>query len=222
MKKRWLAAMLGCALFWQQCGSMALASEMMEPVEVQQEADEVAEENEVQQEEIQEVEFSEEDSEEGETLEEKTPDELQETEEKTLESGDGLDEGYILSESISKENASVVETGSCGENATYMLDEDGTLVISGIGAIEKNAFYKRQDIKEIVIEKGITEIGQNVFSNCSNLQKIVIGEDISIIDMGAFAGCTDLNKLIIWSKDIQKMRNGGFENCTQLKTAGGI
>ena len=222
MKKRWLAAMLGCALLWQQCGSMALASEMMEPVEVQQEADEVAEGNEEQQEEIQEIEFSEEDAEEGEVLEERTPDELQETEEKTLESGDGLDEGYILLESISKENASVVETGSCGENATYMLDEDGMLVISGIGAIEKNAFYKRQDIKEIVIEKGITEIGQNVFSNCSNLQKIVIGEDISIIDMGAFAGCTDLNKLIIWSKDIQKMRNGGFENCTQLKTAGGI
>ena len=171
MKKRWLAAMLGCALFWQQCGSMALASEMMEPVEVQQKADEEAEENEAQQEEIQEVEFSEEDSEEGEALEEKTLDELQETEEKTLESGDGLDD--ILSESISKEIASVVETGSCGENATYTLDEDGTLVISGAGAIEKNAFYKRQDIKEIVIEKGITEIGQNVFSNCSNLQKIL-------------------------------------------------
>ena len=221
MKKRWLAAMLGCALLWQQCGSMALASEMMEPVEVQQEADEEAEGNEAQQEEIQEVEFSEEDSEKGEALEEKTLDELQETEEKTLESEDGLDEGDILSESISKEIASVVETGSCGENATYTLDEDGTLVISGAGAIEKNAFYKRQDIKEIVIEKGITEIGQNVFSNCSNLQKIVIGEDISFIDMGAFAGCTDLNKLIVWSDDI-RMIGGTFWSCRQLKTAGGI
>ena len=198
MKKRWLAAILGCALFWQQCGSMALASEMMEPVEVQQEADEEAEENEPQQEKIQEIEFSEEDSGEGEVLEEKTPDELQQTEEKTLESGDGLDEGYILSERISKENASVVETGSCGENATYTLDEDGTLVISGAGAIEKNAFRERKDIKEIVIEKGITEIGQNVFSNCSNLQKIVIGEDISFIDMGAFAGCTDLNYICLF------------------------
>lgn len=72
---RYEEEMVGCnagvCVFWQQCGSMALASEMMEPVEVQQEADEEAEENEAQQEEIQEVEFSEEDSEEGEALEEK-------------------------------------------------------------------------------------------------------------------------------------------------------
>ena len=142
MRKRWLAAALGFVVLWQQCGSLVLASEAPESAEIQQEADEEAKEKEPQQEEIQEVELSEEDSEEEEVLEEKTVDESQETEEKTLESRDGLDEGYILSESISKENASVVETGSCGENATYTLDEDGTLVISGAGTIEKNAFYK--------------------------------------------------------------------------------
>ena len=68
MKKRWLAAMLGLALFWQQSGSLALASEVTEPVVIQQEADVTAEENEAQQEKNQEVGFSEEDSEEEEAL----------------------------------------------------------------------------------------------------------------------------------------------------------
>ena len=35
MKKKWLATMLGLALFWQQCGSLALASEVTEPVAMQ-------------------------------------------------------------------------------------------------------------------------------------------------------------------------------------------
>lgn len=71
MRKRWLAAALGFVLLWQQCGSLVLASEVTEPVAIQQELDEEAEENEAQQEEIQEVELREEDSEKEETLEEK-------------------------------------------------------------------------------------------------------------------------------------------------------
>ena len=54
MKKRWLAAALGFVLLWQQCGSLVLASEVTEPVAIQQELDEEAEENEAQQEDIQE------------------------------------------------------------------------------------------------------------------------------------------------------------------------
>ena len=86
MKKRWLATMLGLALFWQQCGSLALASEVTEPVVIQQEADVTAEENEAQQEKNQEAGFSEEDSEEEEALGEKTADESQEPEGKVPES----------------------------------------------------------------------------------------------------------------------------------------
>mgnify|MGYP002580362862 CR=1 FL=1 len=73
MKKRWLAAMLGLTLLWQQCGSLALASEVTEPVVIQQEEDVAAEKNEAQQEKNQEAGFSEEDSEEEENLEEKVP-----------------------------------------------------------------------------------------------------------------------------------------------------
>ena len=86
MKKRWLVTMLGLALFWQQCGSLALASQVTEPVVIQQEADVAAEENGAQQEKNQEVGFSEEDSEEEEALGEKQRMNSQEPEGKVPES----------------------------------------------------------------------------------------------------------------------------------------
>ena len=76
MKKRWLAAALGFALLWQQCGSLALASEMTEPVAIQQELEEEAEENEAQQEDIQ-KEGDKDAFANGEALEERASDESQ-------------------------------------------------------------------------------------------------------------------------------------------------
>ncbi len=86
MKKRWLAAMLGFALLWQQCGSLALASEVTEPVVMQQELEEEVKEKELQQENAQEETSREEDSEKAENLEEKAGDESPDTEEKVPES----------------------------------------------------------------------------------------------------------------------------------------
>ena len=86
MKKRWLVAMLGFALLWQQCGSLALASEVTEPVVMQQELEEEVEEKEPQQENAQEETSREEDSEKAENLEEKAGDESPDTEEKVPES----------------------------------------------------------------------------------------------------------------------------------------
>ena len=79
MKKRWLAAMLGLTLLWQQCGSLALASEVTEPVAMQQEVEEETEEKELQQENAQEETSREEDSEKAENLEEKAGDESPDT-----------------------------------------------------------------------------------------------------------------------------------------------
>lgn len=76
MRKRWLAAALGFVLLWQQCGSLVLASEVTEPVAIQQELDEEAEENEAQQEEIQE-EGDKDAFANGEALEERASDESQ-------------------------------------------------------------------------------------------------------------------------------------------------
>ena len=124
MKKRWLATMLGLALFWQQCGSLALASEVTEPVVIQQEADVTAEENEAQQEKNQEAGFSEEDSEEEENLEEKVPESQDSSveDEKVPETGEALEEE--ASQNIPAEGISSEIEAQNGEMDYMELDPD--------------------------------------------------------------------------------------------------
>ena len=124
MKKRWLAAMLGLTLLWQQCGSLALASEVTEPVVIQQEADVAAEKNEAQQEKNQEAGFSEEDSEEEENLEEKVPESQDSSveDEKVPETGEALEEE--ASQNIPAEGISSEIEAQNGEMDYMELDPD--------------------------------------------------------------------------------------------------
>ena len=96
--------------------------------------------------------------------------------------------------------ATIVEEGSCGENATYTLDSDGVLTISGSGAIndyaftglewardEKVRYEKVEKIKKVVIGKGITKIGEMEFGGgCNSLTSITISEGTTEIGDNAF------------------------------------
>lgn len=59
-----------------------------------------------------------------------------------------------------------VESGTCGEGVTWVLDDSGTLTISGSGAMEDYAsasaspwYSQRTAVKAVVIENGVTTIG---------------------------------------------------------------
>lgn len=83
--------------------------------------------------------------------------------------------------------ANAAETGQCGDNATYTLDDNGVLTISGTGKMKDYytaqvlPFYKNDLIKSIVIEDGITSIGYNFFNGCTNLTSIKIPESVTKI-----------------------------------------
>ena len=54
----------------------------------------------------------------------------------------------------------VAETsGTCGDNVTWTLDQNGTLTISGAGDMENSAFYNNNNIKSVIIENGVTIAG---------------------------------------------------------------
>ena len=93
--------------------------------------------------------------------------------------------------------ATIVETGSCGDKATYTLDSDGVLTISGSGEIEEEAFYNRNDIKKVVIQKKLTSIGDYAFEGCRNLTSITIPDSVSSIGWSAFAYCSSLMSITI-------------------------
>lgn len=87
---------------------------------------------------------------------------------------------------ISDENTTETEkSGFCGteeSNVNWLLDEEGTLWITGQGAMaswESEADVPwaqyRSQIKEIQIEEGVTSVGAYAFCNCSGLSTVTIG-----------------------------------------------
>ena len=88
-------------------------------------------------------------------------------------------------------------SGSCGTNATYTLDSEGTLTISGTGAIADNAFKSQTDagIVNVVIGDGITSIGNFAFSSCSSLTSVTIPDSVTSIGLAAFADCSGLKTI---------------------------
>ena len=121
--------------------------------------------------------------------------------------------------------AQVVETGSCGENATYTLYSDGRLVIGGTGAIRNDAFRWRQDLTSVEIENGITDIGDFAFEVCSGITSLKLPDSLKTIGQGAFASCSSLTGTLVipdsvtslcGSHDPVESTLGAFDRCTGL------
>ena len=76
--------------------------------------------------------------------------------------------------------ADVVESGTCGTNLTWSLDDEGVLTISGEGKMANYTedstapwYSKRTQIKNVVIEDGVTSIGKYAFYNYKSSQSII-------------------------------------------------
>ncbi len=90
-----------------------------------------------------------------------------------------------------------VASGTCGANATWTLDSNYHLTISGSGAITTRpceSYYHK--VKSMTIEPGITDIGNQVFSNYISLEKVTIPASVTFIDFGGFFYCNSLQTVI--------------------------
>ena len=101
-------------------------------------------------------------------------------------------------------SAKVIDSGACGDNVTWTLDDSGTLTISGTGdmKLKQDAAgsvqpWDRESIKSVVVENGVTSITNDAFSKCTNLTNVYISNTVTIIDNFAFDGCTNLNTITI-------------------------
>ena len=121
--------------------------------------------------------------------------------------------------------ASAASSGNCGDsgsNVTWLLDDNGTLTISGSGKIEDYRsdidqpwYSNRSDITSVVIESGVTSIGSQAFYECSNLTSITIPSGLTSIGEQAFGNCTGLTSITIPSGFIS-IGDYAFWNCTGL------
>ena len=118
--------------------------------------------------------------------------------------------------------AETVASGVRG-NLTWVLDDEGTLTISGEGTMAGFVgFYDPDDpydwgwlgypVKAVIIEPGATSIGNYAFSRCTGLTSVSIPASVTSIGKYAFDGCSNLNTVYI--EDLAAWCNISFYNYT--------
>ena len=116
-------------------------------------------------------------------------------------------------------NAAEATSGTCGKNLTWTLDADGTLTISGTGAMynynQNNRVPWPSTIKKIFLTDGITSIGNYAFKGCSLLNRIYIPNSVTSIGDYAFYGCSNLNSISI-PNFVTSIGKYAFGHCSAL------
>ena len=112
-------------------------------------------------------------------------------------------------------------SGSCGDNISYFIEENGTLVITGEGAMidyfseGDSPFYNKTNIKSVIVEDGVTSIGNHAFYGCTNLTSVTIGNSVTSIGDSAFNSCKSLASITI-PDSVTSIGEFAFEDCTNL------
>lgn len=120
-------------------------------------------------------------------------------------------------------------SGPCGDNAYWELDEDGTLVVRGSGAMwDFHDYYNTFDcdcpweksklaIKQVVIEEGITEIGASAFWHCINIKTVKLASTVEKIGYYAFGLCEELRE-IDFPDNLSVLGQRAFYGCYELRS----
>ncbi len=119
----------------------------------------------------------------------------------------------------------VIASGTCGaqgDNLTWKLTSDGTLTISGTGAMADWVSYDatpwsnyKSSIKRVVIEKGVASIGGQAFSSCSTLTEFSIADTVLSIGEQAFDHCESLTSITL-PQNLTSIGNSAFFCCGNL------
>ena len=128
---------------------------------------------------------------------------------------------------LTAQAATTVASGTCGDNLTWTLDDEGTLTISGTGRMTNYASYpvgleapwdsQRSSVKKVVIESGVTSIGDCAFRYCNNLTSVTIPDTVTAIYSYAFEACVALPSLTI-PKSVNYIAWNAFIGCLGLTT----
>lgn len=127
-------------------------------------------------------------------------------------------------ESGETEPLNTASSGTCGENLTWTLDDEGTLTISGSGdmadysATSEVPWASDTDaIKSVVIEDGVTSIANYAFCYCYYMTDITIPDGVTSIGLAAFFDCDGLKSLTI-PESVDDIGDIAFAACDNLET----
>ena len=132
-----------------------------------------------------------------------------------------LEGGSTLTSENFGEVANKVVTRWNEDNLTWTLTADGTLTISGTGAMKEYgagsspAAQKKDSVKKVVIEDGITNIVDFAFFDCTVLESIEIPGSVASIGNFAFCSCIRLTDITI-PGSVTSIGTYAFSGCTAL------
>ena len=125
--------------------------------------------------------------------------------------------GTIKWASMSDVKDTLPASGSCGKNLTWVLDADGTMTISGTGAMtdytyDSSPWRKYADlIKSVVIKNGVNSIGTAAFKECMSLQSVSISSTVRVIGSEDFMACFSL-KSVTMQEGVDTIGDYEFSN----------
>lgn len=125
---------------------------------------------------------------------------------------------------VSAAAADAPTSGTCGENLTWTLDGEGTLTISGTGAMEEYEwrsdvpwYQSRDSIKTVVIENGAASISDYAFYICTNLVSVTVPDSVTVIGKNAFYNCRSLTSVTFAGEcQLATIGKSAFDRCESL------
>ena len=112
-----------------------------------------------------------------------------------------------------------IDSGTCGENLTWTIDQNQVLRIQGSGEMMVTSSISKhwEDVKTVEIGDGVTSIDSFAFYKCSNIEKIIIPESVTSIEYYAFCDCSSL-KGIVLPEGITSIEESTFSGCSSLES----
>ena len=101
----------------------------------------------------------------------------------------------LLNAALHCTGSALVDSGKCGDSASWKLDADGVLTITGAGPMADYGAYgpwyiaHLADINKVVVQEGVTTIGDYAFANLSYVTSVTIPSSITSIGAHAFEKC---------------------------------
>lgn len=115
-----------------------------------------------------------------------------------------------------------IASGDCGDNADWAFYEDGTLFITGTGAMtnytsEYAMPWKdyRASITKIIVNDGITTVSDYAFYACNKVTSVYLSNNLTSIGLIAFGSCESLTDVDI-PDGVTVIGRMAFQNCRSL------
>ena len=114
-------------------------------------------------------------------------------------------------------SSSPVEEGTCGDDLTWKLSNNGTLTIAGVGMMTDPDVLAplHLRVKKLVVKDGVTSISASAFRTYTHLTSVKLPDSVAYIGNQAFKFCVELSSITLPSST-KSVRIETFCRCSKL------